>query len=90
MNRYDPRTPRALFAIAAVTLTAATLAISILAPAGLGRVAAQGDLVSRVASERCVPSDDTIVTGIDVVAVRAHPRSPLAQARDAIAGVLRS
>jgi len=86
MNRYDPRTPRALFAFAAVTLAAATLAISVLAPAGTERVAPQNDLVTRVTSERCVPYDQTVVTGIDVVAVRGHHRSPLAQARDAIAG----
>ena len=87
MNRYDPRMPRALFAIAAITLTAATLAISVLAPAGAERVAPQDDLATRVTSERCVPSDETVVTGIDVVAVRGHHRSPLAQARDVIAGL---
>jgi hypothetical protein len=90
MNRYDPRTPRALFAFAAATLTVATLAISVLAPAGIERAAPQDDLVTSVASERCVPSDDSVVTGMDVVAVRAHHRSPLAQARDAIAGFAKS
>ena len=90
MNRYDPRQPRALFALAAVTLTAATLAISILAPAGVARVGPQDDLATRVASERCVPSDDTVVTGLDVVAVRGHHRSPIAQVRDALVGFARS
>jgi len=90
MNRYDPRQPRALFAIAAVALMATTLALSVLAPAGVDKVAPQDDLATRVASERCVSSDDTIVTGIDVVAVRAHHRSPIAQARDALASLARS
>jgi hypothetical protein len=90
MKRYDPRTPRALFAFAAVTMTAATLAISVLAPAGVERVAPLDDLVTRVTSERCVPADDTIVTGIDVVAMRGQNRAPLAHVRDAIAGFARS
>src|SRR6185437_11065987 len=90
MNRYDPRQPRALFAIAAVALTATTLALSVLAPAGVESIAPQDDLVTRVTSERCVPSDDTVVTGIDVVAVRAHHRSPVAEARDALVGLARS
>ena len=90
MNRYDPRQPRALFAIAAVALTATTLALSVLAPAGVESIAPQDDLVTRVTSERCVPSNDTIVTGIDVVAVRAHHRSPVAEARDALVGLARS
>jgi hypothetical protein len=90
MNRYDPRTPRALFAIAAVTLTVATLAISVLAPLGVERGPAQNDLATQVTSERCVPTDDTIVTGIDVVAVRAHHRSPIAAARDALVDFARS
>jgi len=90
MKRYDPRTPRALFAIAAVTLTVATLAISVLAPAGVEPASPQNDLATRVTSERCVPTDDTVVTGIDVVAVRAQHRSPLAAARDALVGFARS
>ena len=90
MKRYDPRTPRALFSIAAVTLTVATLAISVLAPAGVEPVGPQDDLATRVTSERCVPNDDTVVTGIDVVAVRAQHRSPLAAARDALVGFARS
>jgi hypothetical protein len=90
MKRYDPRAPRALFAIAAVTLTVATLAISVLAPAGVERVGPQDDLATRVTREHCLPTDDTIVTGIDVVAVRTHHRSPLAAARDALVDFARS
>ena len=90
MNRYEPRTPRALFAFAAVTMTAATLAISVLAPAGIERSAPQDDLATRVTSECRVPSDNTRITGIDVVAVRAAHRTPLAQLRAAVLGVARS
>lgn len=90
MKRYDPRMPRALFAFAAITMTAATLAISVFAPAGAGAAAPQDDLATRITSERCLPGDDTFFTGIDVVGVRGHDRSPLAQARNAIAGFARS
>lgn len=90
MKRYDPRTPRPLFALAAVTMTAATLAIAVFAPAGIERPATQDDLATRVASERCVPSDNTAVTGMDVVAVRTSHRAPLAQLRDAMRGIVRS
>ena len=64
MNRYDPRTPRTLFAVAAVAMTAATLAISVLAPAGIERPATQGDLVTRVESETCAPAGNMLVTAI--------------------------
>lgn len=88
MNRYSPRTPRALFAIAAVTMTAATLAIAVLGPASAERAAApEEDLATRVASERCVPADDSVVTGIDVVALRAAHAAPVAQSRDAAGGL---
>jgi len=90
MNRYDPRTPRALFGFAAVALTLATLAISILVPAGLEHDAATpGDVATRVESERSIAAGDAIVTTIDVVAVRHAPIvpvQPVAQSRDARAG----
>jgi hypothetical protein len=83
MNRYDSRTPRTLFALAAVALTGATLALSVLAPAGIDRPAAQGDLVTRVASESCAPAANMLVTAIDVVAVRAPHVAPVAQTHGA-------
>jgi hypothetical protein len=81
MNRYDPRTPRTLFAFAAVAMTGITLAISVLAPAGIERPATQGDLLTRVESEICAPSGGTLVTAIDVVAIRAPQVAPVAQSR---------
>src|SRR5690348_4771229 len=87
MNRYDPRTP---FAFAAVAMTAATLAISVLAPAGIERAAAQGDLLTRVESETCSPAGNMVVTAIDVVAVRAAHVAPVAQSRGAERHLARS
>ena len=94
MNRYEPHTPRALFGFAAVAMTAATLAISIFVPASLGRdTAAATDLLTRVESERYVPADKAIVTGIDVIAVRhvpaVAPVAPVAQSRDTGLGDVR-
>ena len=82
MNRYDPRTPRTLFAFAAVAMTAATLAVSVLAPARV-EPPAQGDLVTYVASESCAPANNVLVTAIDVVAVRAPHTAPVAQSHAA-------
>lgn len=79
MNRYAPRTPRMLLGLAAVALTAATLAISVLAPAAMDRDASQNDVVTATVGERCVPARDGIVTAIDVVAVRGEAVAPVAQ-----------
>jgi hypothetical protein len=69
-------------------MTAVTLAISVLAPAAVDRGSTEpADLLTRVESERCIPADDTIVTGIDVVAVRQAPA--IAQTRTAPAAAVR-
>ena len=83
MNRYDPRTPRALFGVAAIALTVATLAIAISVPARIERAPAAEDLLTQVASERCVADSDTLITGIDVVAARTPREASVAQSRDA-------
>jgi hypothetical protein len=89
MSRYDSRTPRTLFAFAAVALTGATLALSVLAPAEIDRPA-QGDLVTRVSSETCASAGDMLVTAIDVVAVRAPHVAPVAQSHGVERHVARS
>lgn len=89
MNRYDPRTPRALFGFAAIALTAATLAVSISLPARIEHAPDASDIATRVTSESCVPADDTIVTAIDVVAVRSPRITSIAQSRDAHATLVR-
>lgn len=83
MNRYDPRTPRTLFGFAAIALTAATLAISVSLPARIENAPAADDLPTQVASERCLPDGDTVITAIDVVAVRTPHAASIAQSRDA-------
>ena len=90
MNRYDPRTPRTLFAFAAVAMTAATLVISVLAPAGIERAATQGDLLTRVESETCAPAGNLLVTAIDVVARRTPHAAPVAQSHGAAQRIARS
>lgn len=83
MNRYDPRTPRTLAGLAAVTLTAATLAISVFAPASKEYDPVQAVVLTSTASERCAPAADGVVTAIDVVAVRGTHVAPVAQSRGA-------
>lgn len=89
MNRYDPRTPRAYSGLAAVALCALTLAVSVLAPVTLASAPVETDLSTRVESERCVPTDDSIVTAIDVVAARTPRPGAIAQSRDASPGQVR-
>ena len=64
MNRYEPSTPRAAFAFAAVALTALTLGLSVVVPA-------QMDTSKAGAPKTIVVSDaPTLVARIDVIAVR--------------------
>jgi hypothetical protein len=82
MQRYESGSPRALFGIFAVAMTAATLALSVLAPAAaqysardIGVLAASGgDLATY---------DATPITSIDVVAVRPVRHVPVVEARRA-------
>ena len=64
MNRYEPSTPRAAFAIAAIALTAMTLGLSVIIPARL-------DTFNIVAPPTFVDADaPTRVERIDVIAIR--------------------
>ena len=64
MRRYEPSTPRAAFALAAVALTAMTLGLSVIVPA-------QMDTAKKAAPTTVLVSDTpTRVARIDVIAVR--------------------
>jgi hypothetical protein len=84
MNRYDPRTPRAWFALAAAAITTATLAVAVVMPATQRIEPTYDDVATRVASERRLDQGDT-VTAIDVVGERRAHATPLAQSRPAVA-----
>jgi hypothetical protein len=90
MNRYDPRTPRALFGFAAIALTAATLALSVSVPARIEHAPPAVDLSTRVANERYVPDGGSVVTSIDVVAVRGSRTASIAQSPGAHPILVRS
>ena len=79
MNAYEPRVPRTLLGFAAIAMTAGTLALSVLWPAESPQATPQQDLATRVEGERCVPDGGTLVSGIDVVAVRNTHVAPIAQ-----------
>lgn len=80
MNRYDPRTPRTLFGVAAVAISVGTLALAVVMPATGVQKTAPGDVETRVAIERCLADGGTI-TSMDVVAERHLHRAPIAQTR---------
>ena len=63
MNRYEPSTPRAAFAIAAIALTAMTLGLSVIIPARMD--------ASPASPATVVDADaPTRVERIDVIAIR--------------------
>jgi hypothetical protein len=78
MNDYQPRTPRALLGLAAVAMTAATLAASVLVPARMQygtreiEVLTQSDVATQARTAASTAS-------IDVVAVRGTRIVPVAQ-----------
>ena len=79
MNRFEPRTPRTIFAALAVALTAATIGIAVVAPA----THAPSDATTR-AARRAPAIDVTITPGtIEVTAVRDAPARPVADATPA-------
>jgi hypothetical protein len=69
MNRYQTTIPRASLAIAALTLTALTFGVSIIAPSKMDSAARSGDAL---ASKAVAPAPTEIVDvgRIDVIAVR--------------------
>ena len=76
MKHYETSTPRAAFAVAAVAMTAITVALLIVVPAKV-----EPDSSGLVASKRVIPAPIEVVinpTRIDVVAVR-EPSLPIAQ-----------
>ena len=87
MNRYDPRTPRTLAGLAAVAITAATIALAVVMPAFAVPDGAIDDLATRVATEQ---KRDQTVTSIDVVAERRPHGAPVAQTGPARGTPLRS
>lgn len=80
MNRYEPRTPRALAGFAAVFMTAATLAVAVLAPAAMDAGSRDGGILtmSTEPQSHAVVNSGPLTTSIDVVAYRAPRRLPAA------------
>ena len=74
MKRYELSTPRTAFALAAVALTAITLALSVIAPARIG--------VDAAPTESIIADAPTRVERIDVIAVR-HSKVASMSARTA-------
>jgi hypothetical protein len=71
MNRYEPRTPRAVFGFAAVFLTAATLAVSVVAPAAMDVGSREVTVLTQTLDAQAKAAANAPTTSIDVIAVRA-------------------
>lgn len=74
MKRYEPSTPRTAFGLAAVALTAVTLGVWVIAPAGTAPATAPAYPLASVQPVAVAPADSSAdVTRIEVIAVRpAH------------------
>ena len=71
MNRYQSSTPRAAFGVAALALTALTLALFVGAPATLGTGTAQDVTLASAARTTVAPTEVAITPSrIEVVGVR--------------------
>lgn len=79
MNHYEPGRPRALIGLAAVVMTAATLAVAVLVPVAANGPAADADVLARTTDTSC--ATDGSVTSIDVVAVRNAYRGRAVESR---------
>jgi hypothetical protein len=82
MNRYEPSTPRAASAIAAVAMTAITVVLFIAVPAKVEPDSS--GLVALGASKHVMPAPTEVVINpahIDVVAAARAPSLPMAQVR---------
>lgn len=69
MKTYQTQSPRFAIGLAAIALTVATLAVSILAPADLPFHSQQVDVVGYTNDAATLPADATVTT-LNVVAVR--------------------
>jgi hypothetical protein len=83
MHRYQPGTPRALIGVAAVALTAATLAVAVMAPAAMSYGTREIGVLATTSNDVVRSSEATTTASIDVVAVRGVRLVPVAQLRPA-------
>ena len=82
MNPYRPRTPRTIFGLAAVALTAGTFALAVAAPAGMACSTEQIGVLTQSSDITPVASAAREATAsIDIVAVRGTRLVPVVQWR---------
>jgi glutamate racemase len=82
MKRYEPGTPRAIAGIAAICMTAATLAMSVVAPAAVDSESREVGVLTTSTQTRVTSSKvDGATTSIDVVALRGTRLVPVVETR---------
>ncbi len=77
MNRYEPRTPRALFAFTAVAITAATFGLAVAAPAAMVGETQEIGVLTRNEATPSHATRDGAMAAIDVVVVRGTRLVPV-------------
>ena len=80
MNRYQPRTPRIFAGFAAAALTAATLALTVMAPAALDTQSDDTAGMAAGGEDHLYANTGAVTTSIEVVAYRGQ-RTPIIQSR---------
>jgi hypothetical protein len=77
MKRYQPSTPRAFVGLAAAFMTAATLAVSVVAPTTFGAQARDVATPAAQSQSHAYANAGPLTTSIDVVAVRSTRLVPV-------------
>jgi hypothetical protein len=92
MNRFEPGTPRAFVGFAAVCMAAATLAVSVIAPAAIDSTSREVGVATMSSEPRNQGNANpgALTTSIDVVGVRTTRRVPVGQTRAQVGTVLQS
>lgn len=81
MKRYQTATPRALIGLAAAFMTAATLAVSVVAPTTFDAQTRDVAMSEGESQSHAYANDGPLTTSIDVVAVRSTRLVPVVHTR---------
>ena len=81
MKRYEPGTPRAIAGLAAICMTAATLTLSVLAPAALDSETREVGVLMTSTQPQDASAPAGITTSMDVVTLRTTRLVPVIEKR---------
>ncbi|HEX6004049.1 MAG TPA: hypothetical protein VFZ14_08660 [Burkholderiales bacterium] len=81
MNRYEPRTSRIFAGFAAVALTAATIALTVMVPAEVDAQHRDALAAASGGEDHVYANAGPLTTSIDVIAYRGKRGAPIIQSR---------